>query len=37
LFENQVKPYLPLLSMDEKEKIMESYELSKKLMVDTGK
>jgi hypothetical protein len=33
LFENQVKPYLPLLSMDEREKIMERYHESKKLMV----
>lgn len=24
-FENQIKPYLPLLSTDEKEKILESY------------
>ena len=35
LFENQVKPYLPLLSMDEREKIMENYQDSKNLMEST--
>ena len=35
LFENQVKPYLPLLSMDEREKIMENYNENKNFIQGT--